>query len=122
MNKYPLHANQDDRRCAAALVQAILDTGAVITVDCGEGLEIRKSSNKLDILKAMSATGFDYLVCWKKAEVQDVEGKVKYDRQGWFSLIYDNGSEGEPMILISDHVANEYCDKVYNVVQSKMEG
>ena len=40
---------------------------------------------------------------------------------GWFSLIYDNGSEGDPMICMSDMSSNPICEAIYNRVQRILE-
>jgi hypothetical protein len=128
-NKYPIHANDDDRRCAAALIQAILDSDpeAKVSVSCGEEEnEITRSRNKLDILKAMGASGEDWVSVYKaksREPIPEKPGKVrvKYEEIGRFYLIYCNGSEGEPMILIADYWAIPYCDEVYNVVDAKMK-
>ena len=32
---------------------------------------------------------------------------------GWFSLIYDNGSEGEGLVVVSDYSANDLCETIY---------
>lgn len=107
----PVHANDDDRKCALSLITAILDKGDKISVHHCEGLELKESTDKLAILKAMGATGIDTIEC--------LDGKTN-ESKGWFSLIYHNGSEGEPMILISDYVANDYCESVYQVVDGKL--
>jgi len=111
MNLYPHHANPDDRKACAALVDKILADGNCISVFDGEQYPVKRSYNKLDILKAMASTGEDLLV------VRNEEGL----KLGTFFLIYDNGSEGEPMIVIADHTANEYCESVWTFVDNKME-
>ena len=34
--------------------------------------------------------------------------------RGWFSLIYNNGSENDPMVVISDFNVNDWTDNLYN--------
>ena len=110
-NKYPTYANSDDRRCAAQLISMILasDTGITVSIDCGEEFTIKNSDNKLDILKEMGATGEDFVI-------------VKKDgvKLGWFYLIFCNGSEGDPMILISNYSSNVYCDSIWNALNEKL--
>ena len=108
--QYPIYANSDDRKCARALITAIIASGDKVTVLHCEGLELSRSQHILECLKAMAATGMDTI------RVRDGKTDVV---KGAFSLIYDNGSEGEPMILISDYSANDYCESIYNKVSAK---
>lgn len=115
MRKFPLGTNEDDKLCARALIDAILASSetATISIDCegcGEEFEIEDSRSKLGILKAMNASGEDFLT------IKD-NGKV----MGVFHLIFNNGSEGWPEILISNHTSNDYCDSIADVVAKEME-
>ena len=53
-----------------------------------------------------------------QVEAYDVEGNCR----GWFSLIYHNGSENEPMIVISDYSSNEWCENVYRKLDEAFGG
>lgn len=108
-NKYPEHANSDERRCAKLLVDTILEKGYRIAVKHCEGVELKAGRNQksLDVRKAMSHTGTDNLI---------VYGQGRGEVLGNFFLIYDNGSEDEPMILIADYSANDTCEEIYSAV------
>ena len=107
MNKYPVYASQTDRQCAAALVSLCLKGGNTISVWDGEDFAIKRSSSKLDILKEMSSTGEDRL------HVFDEHG----NELGRFYLIYNNGTSH--MELIADHVANDWCEGIWNALEKK---
>jgi len=101
-----------DRVAAQSLVMEILKEGGRITVNDGEEDTLTESRKFWDILGAMGTTDWDYLV------VFDHEG----NNRGYFWLIYNNGNEFDPMILISDYSANEYCDAIYRRVEAEMGG
>ena len=64
-----------------------------------------------EILEAMSQSGEDIIIpC-------DTAG----EGVGWFYLIYANGSEGEPMICMSDMSANPICMAIDKKVQRILE-
>ncbi len=109
MRKYPTHASQTDRAAAAALVTECLKGGNTLSVYDGEEWCLKYSTNKLDVLKALSSTGEDNL------RVSSPDGT----RLGSFYLIYHNGST--PMELIADHSANDYCEGVWNAIAQKLD-
>ena len=41
----------------------------------------------------------------------------RYD--GYFYLIYNNGSEDDPLIVISDYTVEELAEKIYKEVERK---
>jgi hypothetical protein len=106
----PVHANDDDRKCAHALIDAILAGGNSVTVWEGGDYAIKRGKDKTEILTEMASTGFDEVVAVSP------EGK----KLGGFHLIYCNGSEGEPMVLIADHDDNDYCNAIYEAVSQKI--
>lgn len=111
LDMLPEYCNDDDRKAIHALVDAVLADGNNISIHNGgepDEYEIEDSTDKLAILNAMMASGEDTV------SVLNAEGVS----QGYFILIGDNGSEGEPMIVISDYVANDYCDSVIKRVEA----
>tara|TARA_R100000655_G_scaffold23464_2_gene47234 strand:- start:292 stop:657 length:366 start_codon:yes stop_codon:yes gene_type:complete len=101
--------NWQDRIVVYLLVKHILSDGHSITIWNGdpEEPEIDKSTDMSEIFKASTAADEDVFA------IHNNEGK----KLGWFYLIYCNGSAvkgaQEPMMVISDHSNNDYCNKLY---------
>ena len=70
---------------------------------------IEHSSDLAEIIKNLAAGDGDTII------MDDGKGL------GWFSLIYNNGSEHEPLIVISDHSANDVCDEIMREVEQEVE-
>lgn len=94
-----------------ALIKELLAAECTITINDGEEDCLEQSSDLTAILEAMSSSGEDVVIPFDK-DGHDL---------GWFYLIYDNGSEGNPMILISDLVNNSFCERIYNKVNAQLE-
>ena len=107
----PEHCNMDDRVAAQCLINELLAADCTITINDGEEDCLEQSSDLTEILEAMSSTGEDVVIPFDK-DGNDL---------GWFHLIYANGSEGNPMILISDLVANSFCESIYSKVAAQLE-
>ena len=108
---YPEHCNIYDRMLCHTLIREILDAGYSVTVNDGEDDCLLESRDFAEILEAMSQSGEDVIIPCDSAG----EGV------GWFYLIYANGSEGEPMICMSDMSANPICMAIDNKVQRILE-
>ncbi len=92
----------NERPVVTALLTALIAAGKAITINDGE--ENVVTSDKITELRPeLASTGEDYIV---------FEG-------GYFWLIYNNGSEDEPMIVISDYSDNEFCDGIWNDLNLK---
>ncbi len=103
-NKYPEYAAPCERPVLQKLVDILLHDDGKVSVWDGEELAVHGCSDKLHILKNLSQTEMDQI------EAYDKDGNCR----GWFSLIYNNGSEQDPMVVISDYGANEWCENVWN--------
>ena len=101
-----------DRVAAQSLVMEILNNNGCVTVNDGEEDVVEKSCRFISILDAMASTDEDLIT------VYDETGKER----GYFCLIYNNGSEFDPMVLISDYSANDYCEYIYNRVNAVLGG
>jgi len=108
---YPEYCNIYDRMFCHTLIRSILVSGYSITVNDGEDDCLVESRNFDEILEAMSQSGEDVIIPCDSAG----------ESVGWFSLIYDNGSEGDPMICMSDMSSNPICEAIYNRVQRILE-
>lgn len=102
----PEWATDGERRRARRLVTRLLAEGCRITVCHCEGVELRLSNNKADILAAMSLTGLDNLHCYLPKE----GAPGKWQRVGTIALVYGNARDGSE--LVCDHTDNEFCDAV----------
>jgi len=108
----PEYAAPCERPVVQTLIDLLLREGGVVSVYDEEDVAIHKSTDRTEILKSMSQTG------WDTVESYHNDG----DPRGWFSLIYSNGSEHEPMVVISDYSANEYCENVYRKLDEAFGG
>tara|TARA_B100000780_G_scaffold17301_1_gene11279 strand:- start:37 stop:381 length:345 start_codon:yes stop_codon:yes gene_type:complete len=103
--RLPEHCNMDDRVCVNILVDEILSRGKAIRVFDGEEWVLDLCTDKTKILESLSHAGEDTI---------DTD-------EGGFYVIYNNGSEGEPMILISDYTDSVFNRQVYRAVEKKIE-
>lgn len=102
------YTTADDRRCARRLIDAILETGATISVNDGEEWTLKRSSKAQEVKDHLATSGEDWLRI-------DLNG----ERMGSFYLIWDNGSEGDPMILIADYTDNDFMESIYRKVEAQ---
>lgn len=100
----PEHCNMDDRVCVTILIDEILSRGKAIRVFDGEEWVLDLCTDKTEILESLAHAGEDTI---------DTD-------EGGFYLIYNNGSEGEPIILISDYTDSEFNREVYAAVEKKL--
>lgn len=102
-NSYPEYAAPNERPVIQMLIDFCLRDDGKVSVWDGEELSVHGCADKMHILKNLAQTEMD------QVEAYDKDGNCR----GWFSLIYHNGSENEPMIVISDYSANDWCESVY---------
>ena len=99
---YSKYLPENERPVVTALLTALIAAGKTITIYDGE--EDLVTSDKLTELRPeLAGTGEDY---------------ITFDG-GFFWLIYNNGSEGDPMIVIADYSANDLCDDIWNKLNRK---
>jgi hypothetical protein len=98
------YAPDNEKPLLRRLVKTILGHGNTISINDGEVDTLDYCTNQSEILKALTTTGEDYIFIHNSAK----------EPMGHFWLIYDNGSEGEPMIVITDYSANTYCESIWN--------
>jgi hypothetical protein len=100
----PQHCNMDDRVCISILIDELLSRDKSVRVFDGEEWVLDPCTDKTKILESLAHTG---------------EDTIRTD-EGGFYLIYDNGSDGDPMILISDYTDSEFNREVYAAVEKKL--
>jgi hypothetical protein len=84
-----------------------------VSVWDGEEYSIKKSTNGTDILNAMSHADDDHIEIYDRESGKDL---------GWFWLIYNNGSEHEPLVVISDYSVTPTCEFIYQLLQRDFGG
>ena len=106
---YSEYLPKHERPVVTALLTAILAAGTAIlaagmTITINDGEEDIVTSDKLTELQAeLGGTGEDYIVT----------------ENGSFYLIYNNGSDYDPMIVITDYTSTDFCDKIWNTLNDK---
>ena len=106
-----------ERPVVGALTKALLDRGYTLAIHDGEEWACKRTTRYTKLRPMFGHAGEDWLV------VYDTEGQ----RVGSWYLIYDNGSEGDPMVVISDYSwvpSTDYCqtaDEIWNELQAKYE-
>jgi hypothetical protein len=106
----PRYCNNDDRICVQLLLDELCRWGRVISVHDGEEWVLEKCCDPHIVLNCLSHTGEDTI---------DVFDRIGH-HLGQFWLIYNNGSEGDPIICITDYTANDFCEKVYRSVEETL--
>jgi hypothetical protein len=108
----PKYAGAGERPVIQMLIDLCLRDDGKVSVWDGEELSVHGCSSKTHILKNLAQTELD------QVEAYDKDGNCR----GWFSLIYNNGSEHEPMIVISDYSYNEWTESVYRKLDEVFGG
>ena len=108
----PEYAGASERPVIQMLIDFCLRDDGKVSVWDGEELSVQGCSSKMHILKNLAQTEMDQL------EAYDKDGNCR----GWFSLIYNNGSEREPMVVISDYSVNEWTENVYRKLDEAFGG
>lgn len=109
MNNEPQGATPTERPVLNALVNlALADTGNSVSVSiAGEyEYEVKNSRDPQEILSNMALGDEDEFL------IKDSNNS----QLAWFLLIYNNGSDYDPMIVISDYSANDYAEGIWNTL------
>lgn len=100
-----------ERKVAEYFVDVVLsDPDKSISVfGEGEGPDVKKSREHMTVLDNMGQCDFDDVQVWSDKEDRYV---------AWFQFIYGNvTSASDAMEVISDYSANEFADKVVNLLE-----
>jgi predicted fused transcriptional regulator/phosphomethylpyrimidine kinase len=108
---YSIYVPKHERPVLSALLTMALKDDNTVSLCDGEEWVVKRSTSINEVRTEMGAAEEDTLV------IRNVFG----DKLGFFYLIYDNGSEGEPMVVIADYQANEYCESIYRELASKYD-
>lgn len=110
-SSYSRYTNADDKVCVHNLLKLALANGNKVSVHDGEEWALKNSNSITEIKAALASTGNDAL------KIKDSDGK----QLAVFWLIYNNGSEGDPLVCISDYTDNEFSNAVYNALRARLE-
>ena len=99
-----------ERPLLLALIKNILDRGFGVSIDL-EGEPLLQYSVDLDEIVQNLASG----------DCEEVFIRTKDKIHGWFSLIYNNGSEHDPMVVISDYSDNDLCNEIISNIEEEVE-
>ena len=111
----PQGATAAERPVLNALVNlALADTGNSVSVSIAEEYEyeVQNSKDPAHILSNMALGDADEFF------IKDENNS----QLAWFLLIYNNGSDYDPMIVISDYSANDYAETIWNTLNEKFGG
>ena len=111
MDNYP---PKWERPVLLALVKAILKRDLSVTIYCEGDYDdpvIEGSTDLEEIVKNLAAGDLD------KLTLTTSDGM----HSGYFYLIYNNGSEHEPMVVISDYSVRPVCNEIYAEVEQEVE-
>jgi hypothetical protein len=119
-NAYSEYVPTWERPVITDLCKALLGRGYYLAVHNGVEYESKRTNKWHSLRPHFGSTGEDALVVWEPQE----DGSRK--RLGSFYLIYNNGSEGDPMIVISDYgwtddEAGEVFDAIWKDLSRKHE-
>ena len=95
-----------ERPLLLALIKQILNRGFGVSIDL-EGEPLLQYSVDLDEIIQNLASG----------DCEEVFIRTKDKIHGWFSLIYNNGSEHDPMAVISDYSDNDLCNEIISDIE-----
>lgn len=110
--KLPKYAAPCERPVLQRLVDLSLRDGGTVSIWDTEEWSVEKSTDRMEILHNLSQAEMDQL------ESYDKDGNIR----GWFSLIYNNGSEHEPMVVISDFGVNDWTESTYRKLNEEFGG
>lgn len=106
MDSYP---PKWERPVLLALVKAILKRGYLITVEMEGECMVEPTTSLDDVIKNLAAGDADVLIF----------GTENGYASGWFSLIYNNGFEHEPIGVISDYSDNHLCNEIMSDIEEE---
>lgn len=92
MRDFEKYLKQSEQQTITKTVDALLAAGFEISVDDGEQITVKRSTDKETILGAMGTTEEDYLRV----------GRANENTFGWVRFVYGN----EDWVAICDHTTN----------------
>ena len=103
---YLNHCTKNEKQVTIELIESILSTNVSVSVNDGEEWTLKRSTDKVEILKALNSTESDLL---------RIRCAETGERVGWISLIWDNNYY-QPAAVICNHAANDYIDSIVDPI------
>jgi hypothetical protein len=103
------YATKGEATVARRLVKALLAREMFVSVNDGEEWTVKKSRAYGEIVNALCSTGEDYLRAYAPTG----------DCLGGFYLVWGNADDGSE--LISDHTANDFCDRLSRIAYNEAQ-
>ena len=108
----PRYCNMADRVFVQVLLEEIFKNDVVVMIDDGEDYVFETpTEDKLKVLNNLSSTGEDVI---------HVFDRSSGEKLAWFYLIYDNGSDHDPEVCLTDHSCSTFADEVMDAVSKRM--
>ena len=108
----PRYCNMADRVFVQVLLEEIFKHDVAVMVDDGEDYVFGTATeDKLKVLNNLTSTGEDTI---------HVFNKHTSEKLAWFYLIYDNGSDHDPEVCLTDHSCCTFADEVMDAVSKRM--
>ncbi len=107
---YSKYVPANERPVITMMIRLIREQGYLVSVSDGYETVLEDSANQSEIRSALGGTGEDFI------NIVPAAGEPAI---GYFYCIYNNGSEGEPMIVISDYTVGEVTESIYAALDAK---
>ena len=92
-----------ERPVLGRLIKLCLEGGNTISVFDSEEYVVKRGTEYSLIKSRLGHAEEDLLI------IRNAAG----DKLGWFNLIYNNGSEEDPCIVIADYAAGDFCRAIF---------
>ena len=103
---YLNYCTTGEKKVIIDLIDSILATNVTVSVNDGMEWTLKRSTDKVEILKALNSTDSD-LLRLRCAETGE--------RVGWISLVWQY-SYHQPAEVISNYSANDYTDSIVDLI------
>lgn len=107
--RWCMYVPKHERPVLSALLTLCLVGGNKISIHNGEEWVVKQSKDPALCRSQLGHSEEDTI------RIRSKDG----EELGFFYLIYNNGSEGDPMVVISDYSDNEMCNSIWHQLDTK---
>jgi hypothetical protein len=104
--RWCMYVPKHERPVLSALIKAHLDRGHTLSIWDSEEWVVKRSTDAALIRSQLGHTGEDFI------RVRDSDGNAL----GGWSLIYNNGSKEDPMVVISDYSYSDETAELFDTI------